>query len=512
MVKPGERGFSLAMVMLVLLTTILGSMAIASRSTSGLMAARSQSSNREARDVAESGSTEIISELNKEQNRRLLVTPAADWGSSQVNPCSRVDATGTLLSTVPTPSSKALSLSSGWKNLNSADSTKQYKLDSISIADFSRSQLGSTLAPAQKYGTDKSIARLTVSGRITDANGNEKSTSTLSREYEVVPKCCKRSFGMNSTSATNFGLDKRTCFDGTNSGLGIIVALKGGELKTSNNTFDMFDPTFAPITRVLCASATGNSKCDSQQLKIGKNISVIPTTFSTPFPTYPGAVSSRGNLNTTSKRYLRTNGSAVEQCELPTGGTTTLQEPCDPLPYCEKVGTEYYCRLSTINSSNTETIIDSSNGKINLFFDDPNSSADYINLGGNGSLSHVSCASQSGTTACSQPATFSAVERFNIYINGTGTLNLRGSSSALALNVFNLNGSTVWKGGGSATPNFIGRMWTNALDAKGGSLKIQVPDSQPTQFCPIINQCPVGTGGNPDVDWVARSITQSSNF
>lgn len=73
-----DRGFSMAVLMLVLLTTILGSLAIASRTTSGVLAARSQSSNREARDIAESGVTEVISELNKEANRKLLILPTAN--------------------------------------------------------------------------------------------------------------------------------------------------------------------------------------------------------------------------------------------------------------------------------------------------------------------------------------------------------------------------------------------------------------------------------------------------
>ena len=113
MVKPGERGFSLAMVLLVLLTTILGS----SRSTSGLMAARNQSSNREARDVAESGATENISELNKEQNRKLLVTPRDSWddGTNAIkNPCSSLQSSGSLLpiASTPGPTQKAQNLAS----------------------------------------------------------------------------------------------------------------------------------------------------------------------------------------------------------------------------------------------------------------------------------------------------------------------------------------------------------------------------------------------------------------
>ena len=119
MVKPGERGFSLAMVLLVLLTTILGSMAIASRSTSGLMAARNQSSNREARDVAESGATENISELNKEQNRKLLVTPRDSWddGTNAIkNPCSSLQSSGSLLpiASTPGPTQKAQNLASNY--------------------------------------------------------------------------------------------------------------------------------------------------------------------------------------------------------------------------------------------------------------------------------------------------------------------------------------------------------------------------------------------------------------
>jgi hypothetical protein len=76
-------------------------------------------------------------------------------------------------------------------------------------------------------------------------------------------------------------------------------------------------------------------------------------------------------------------------------------------------------------------------------------------------------------------------------------------------------GTTNWAGGGNSTssgPNFLGRLWTNGLSMSGGSLIIKVPESRPSQFCPLPDDCPIGRGESPDVDWIARSITQSSNF
>lgn len=510
----------MAVVMLVLLCTILGSIAIASRSSSGLLAARSQSSNREARDVAESGATEIISELNKEQNRKLLILPVANWNAAAVNPCSSINNTGTSVSPVPTPTNKALNLSANWTDLTSGDTTRQYRLDTASATTTARAALSGSPSSNQLQGTEKTLFRLTVSGRIRDAAGNLISTATITREYEVVPKCCKRSFGRNSTSATIYGDDTRTCFAGASGGLGIVVGINGGSLTTSKNAFDMTDQNGLPITRVLCARTTGTSACNNGTLRLGSSISVVPTTFSTPFPSYPGTITTARNLNTETRSYIRINTSSspaiVEQCTLSgsTLSSCTNISSGSSRP-CEIVSGQAWCRLTFIDSKNTVTTFDSTNGKINLYYTGNGSgggNSQYIDLGGSGAISHVNCASSSNSSvACGTAAPLAEVENLNVFISGTGTFQLRGTSSTLAINIFNPNGITNMRGGGSANPNFIGRIWTHDLEVNG-SVNMQVPVSNPTQFCTTISDCPTQAGGSPSTDWVARSITQSSNF
>jgi hypothetical protein len=529
MVNPGERGFSLAMVMLVLLTTILGSMAIASRSTSGLMAARSQSSNREARDVAESGSTEIISELNKEQNRKLLVTPRASWNDgtdARKNPCSSLQPGASPLPIASTsgPTPKALSFANNnWINLiNPTGTTQQYKLESATVTDTTRTALPSTLPPSLQYGEAKSLIKLQVSGRIQGPNGNTISTATITREYEVVPKCCKRSYGGSTFKTTTFGIDTRACPPGTNSGLGLILGINGAE-PTASNSITIFNQLDQPLYSALRSDALQNWKsnlnCPSPSSDLCLTSGSPPlvayrTEFKTPIPSFPDpsvqarSVTTRATGQNTPLNYIVGKGSNVFQCE------TNNPNTCIPLPSCIRSSGEYYCRLTSIDSKNTITTFDSSNGAINLFFDStvPNSKFSYLDLGGNAAIAHVFCTSPTTSSACQSPAGITESDKFNIYVSGIGTLDIKGSSAALATNIFNLNGSTNWAGGGSASPNFLGRIWTNGLSVNGGSLIIKVPESRPTQFCPQINECPIGTGESPDVDWVARSITQSSNF
>jgi hypothetical protein len=508
-----ERGYIMMVTILVVLGMILGSIAIASRTTSGLQAARSQAKNREARDIAESGVTEIISELNREENRRLLVTPKADWSSAIVNPCELMDSNGAPITISATPpTSTALAYGNAWNNLTSSDATKQFRLISTSGSNMARTTpLTATLADAQSRGTEKTLIRITVTGRINDSSGNTMSSSTITREYEVVPKCCKRSFGRN------YGKDSRSCF--ASGALGVVVGLNGGTLNTSNNSFNITDNNGLPVTRVLCDDGPPNppaaySACNNGTLRLGSSTSVVPTDFNTPFPPYPGSirnsgpinVESRSGSNRTTRAYVRPNGSAVEQCTITIAGGALSQ--CVEIPTCEKLDNEYYCRLTTIDSNGDTVFIDSSNGKINLYFDDPNATAStrYSDLSGNGAIAHVRCPSITTTTACVTQAQFADVENLNIFISGSGTFQLKGTSSALAINIFNLNGLTDMNGGGNANPNFIGRIWTKSMSVNG-SVSMVVPDSKPEQFCPTRN-CPAAGY----TDWVARSITHSSNF
>ncbi|MCS5700362.1 hypothetical protein NZK32_15080 [Cyanobium sp. FGCU-52] len=217
---------------------VVGSLAIANRTTSGRLASALQVSNREARDVAEAGIVEIVSELNKERNRKLLVSGQApsSWSASDaalVNPCTGFTSGG---STQATSAPTTTAINYGTTSVTSG--TRQFQLESITYSLTPEpAAIGDPPSPRQAFsgstpdplnsGTTKSQLKITVVGRILNASGAVVSEARVTREFEVVPKCCKRSFGRNRFSGTTYGTDGRACIAPAG-GAGLVLSLNGG--------------------------------------------------------------------------------------------------------------------------------------------------------------------------------------------------------------------------------------------------------------------------------------------
>lgn len=548
-----SQGF-IAMVMLVLFTLILGSLAIVSRTSSGRLAAAAQGRNREARDVAEAGITEIISELNKEPNRRLLVSGVAlaswsqgatDFSNPLINPCTSYNSSGNAATLTP-PTTKAIAFKNGWQALLSGDPRRSYRLVSVTYSDVARNPLSAPPPTAVTTGQVKSLLRLTVEGRMHDAAGNALSSARVIKEFEVVPKCCKRSFGRNSFAATNFGEDNRFCFAGGSSAqnaddavAAVVGGLSGGTINSSNNTLSIVDENLEPITRVLCRSNvpapdSTNPACIARSMTLGV-ISVVPSFFNLPVPPWPGSSDTTFSvLDAPSKAglYVRVNPSTnvVERCSL---ANNTLSD-CQALSSCTRIQgiatyiSGHYCRISRVDADKETVVFDTSNAPLFLYFDTPASPAAlgirYISYQGNGSVRQVRCAAGS-LGPCSTDAGIGDVERLNVYAYGTGSMNLNGADSVVTMNIFAPKASFEIRGGGSVPFNFIGRLWLNNIYANG-STRMQVLESAPQQLvsqgsCTLTGCAGIGpdtgassgrTSGTPDVDWVARSVTYSSAF
>lgn len=543
--RTASQGF-IAMVMLVLLTLILGSLAMVARTSSGRMVSSAQGRNREARDVAEAGLTDIISELNKEPNRKLLVAGvdlaswsqgSADLNNPLVNPCTRYNSSGGA-GTITTPTSRAVAFKNGWTNLVAGDNTRSYRLVSVTTTNTSRATLASPPPVSVTSGQEKTLLRLTVEGRVSNAAGTSISSTRVVKEFEVVPKCCKRSFGRNSFAATNFGEDNRFCYSGggvtnvTDAVAAVVGGLNGGTVSSSNNTLSIYDSSTPPqpVTRVLCRSdvpspGTPNPACLARTMTLGR-ISVVPSFFNVPVPPWPG-----GNVSFTSLEapdsnglYIRVNAATnvVERCP---GNSLNS---CTPLGACTLISgvSSYingnYCRISEIRADKGDIVFDTTNGPITVYMDTPESpkaGGNYISYQGNGVVRQVRCAAGS-VGICSTTATIADGERLSLYAYGTGSMSLNGADAAVTMNVFAPNASFTIKGGGSAPYNFIGRLWLNNIYANGSTV-MQVMESAPAQLvaqgtctpqgCPGIGPG-TSSSGTPEVDWVARSVTYSSAF
>lgn len=534
------------MVMLVLFTLILGSLTIVARTSSGRVVSAAQGRNREARDVAEAGITEIISELNKESNRKIMVAGVAlanwsqgtaDLSNPLVNPCTRYTSTGEA-GTITTPTAKAIAFKNGWTNLVSGNSTRSYRLVSVTTTDAARATLASPPPDSVNTGQVKTLLRLTVEGRVSDAAGNVMSTSRVIKEFEVVPKCCKRSFGRNSAAATNYGEDNRFCYSGGGLSIasesinGVVGGLNGGTISSSNNVLSIYDSSTPPmlVTRVLCRSdvpAPGvtNPACTGRTMTLGR-ISVVPSTFNVPVPPWPGGNLSFTNLEAPDNNglYLRVNSSnVVEKCN---GNSLSS---CVPLSNCAYVSgvsgylNGSYCRISEMKADKGDIVLDTTNGPITIYMDTPESPTssgnNYMSYQGNGRIRQVRCV-VGATGFCSKGATIVDGERLSVYAYGAGVMKLNGADAAVTMNIFAPKASFEIKGGGSAPYNFIGRLWLNNIYANGSTV-MQVLESAPAQLvaqgvCSATICTGIGNGSNssgtPEVDWVARSVTYSSAF
>ncbi|WP_172820842.1 hypothetical protein [Cyanobium sp. NIES-981] len=459
-----DGGYVLQLALITFLALVIGAVAFASRTSSGLFGAFSQGVNREARDTAESAIAEFANTMNRERNRHILIAgnaTSAAWDSA-TNPCTQYDSAGvqtstTSLSVVTADRDRFLPGGTA-KNLVAGNTDRRFVVESIEYLDQNRNTFATAIASNPNFlsdirnGGNRTLIRITVRGEST-RNGRT-STARVAREFEVVPKCCKRSFGSNG--AVNWGRDREACTITQNpgGGRGIIGSLNGtpnGWPNSSRNTKDIRDENGDIITQGICWAGNGtpstpsdltgtpSSGCTGGTLTIGNSgtstsntgISLAPQEFRLVLPTYnnpnPGTVGFAAlNLGNNNNRYVyfdtvdnrvnlcQLSGSSVSNCQrldgqLHTATSPTNPDPCyvvnaanptasPPVPYAQ-----VNCRMRSISLGNNTTMsIDTTAAKINLFFDDNTYTGVYMDQG-NGQYQRVDC--RQASSLGSAPAT-----------------------------------------------------------------------------------------------------------
>jgi hypothetical protein len=209
-----------------------------------------------------------------------------------------------------------------WQNLISGDSSHQFLVEDVTYRYEDRTA-GSARTPfdfntvnpnipthtvrnAALQGGTRTLLRVTIQGRV--VRNGQTSLARVTREFEVVPKCCKRSFGRHSglgqgESDPAWGADPvlecpLVLDDGI--GRGIIGSLNGGSPSGSNNTLDIVDESGNLVTRALCWSGnlssdsdlngTPNPNCINGTQALGKaskskpGVTFVPSTFDLVLP------------------------------------------------------------------------------------------------------------------------------------------------------------------------------------------------------------------------------------
>ncbi|MCT0207749.1 hypothetical protein [Synechococcus sp. CS-1332] len=249
---------------LVLLALVVGTVGLSSLVSSNLLGSREQGSSSEARSAAEAGIDEIIATWNQPQNRKLLVSGQAmsTWASSTnlQSPCVTTDGKATRPGVTGLPTTQAKSFGDGEfrdvENPTKANTgDRQFALVRVTYSagpaantnrraiSVSSTKTGgvTTVGPGftgnfsdlnnlddpdgtvttLQPGSNSGFITVEVQGRVM-RGGTAVATATVTREFEVLPKCCGASFGSNA--ATNLGADKRAC--GVE--FGLITGINGG--------------------------------------------------------------------------------------------------------------------------------------------------------------------------------------------------------------------------------------------------------------------------------------------
>lgn len=440
-----QFGLALPVVLIIISAVAVGAASLISYSSSGLLGAARRGEDREAREAAEAGMAIVISELNKQQNRKMLVAdvPINSWSSSDLklrNPCT------------PTvnPSATAVGFQNNSSNaITGSNGDRRFVVKTIELKNWDRSRRftssaqgsgpgGTTGAYAGTY--DDSLVNLTRDFSVAQGpdvrnvgyievtiegqafrNGNQFSTARITREFQVVPKCCSLSFGLPGNAHGN---DNRICNAGSSLPR-ILVGLSGGgfndpgtaqELRVQNS--DGTTGTGQPPS-VLCITQD-QTLCGSRALpQLVDGVPVQPIEISLPplpqYPIFPSPTDGFTIISNSAaddaaspnaKDYLRVSASGkVQLCNTqdsnPTtsaggatgepilsssfvSGVSSCDDTIDNFCTATDAGTPqvaYHCRIrklevsdDTVNTGedlrkqNNTFVIDSSRGPIYLYF------------------------------------------------------------------------------------------------------------------------------------------------
>jgi hypothetical protein len=302
---------------LILLALVAGTVGLTTLTANNLLATRKQDTRADALSVAEAGADQVIAVFNQVENRKMLVSGERmnQWSSADfTSPCR--DKSN---NPPPPPTAAARSLGDGqFRDLdtlvaNTGD--RRFALKSVTFAagqpgsanrrsDSRTTTAGSSTSvnqgsfssdlinlddptdtPSVKLpGFNKGFITLTVEGQVL-RNGVVQSTATVTREFEVLPKCCGASLGSNGSGglaaadpSQSVGGESRFC--GVE--FGMIVGLNGGTI-WSNAANDRFTKRVSSTKITDISNAIGIVAKDGDPFDRASN-RVVPNAFSTTVP------------------------------------------------------------------------------------------------------------------------------------------------------------------------------------------------------------------------------------
>ena len=241
-----KTGFTMVAGILVILALVVGTLGVVAMVNGANLGALGSGEARDSQQVAEAGADQIIATFNQPENRQLLVagsTPPNTWSTTNAalqSPC--LSSKNTRPGTNGFPSSEAVSYTDGsFRNLEDITKTDAgtrrfvlksirystgtagsadrrsiyvgYKADGTALTKGGTIPTGSTFhslvnldsGTATLAGTNSGFIAVEVEGRLYRADGTY-SSSIITKEYEVMAKCCGGSFGSQGSGGSSTGL------------------------------------------------------------------------------------------------------------------------------------------------------------------------------------------------------------------------------------------------------------------------------------------------------------------
>lgn len=546
-VRPGrgrEPG-SLVIILLAMLGILIGAGTLVSRTTQGQLGSMANSQTYGARKAAEAGISRLIGDWNQQRNRMLLASgsPASTWQSSTKwlrNPCTTttvsldnatpIGGTGTDLEAYRT---------GAWIQVVSGDTTRRYRLRRVTFRNHNR-QIASTVytpaagksdslhssypnmstntstveAPRPFTLGDREISKgyleVEVEGQVL-RNGTVLASSRVVKEFQVVPKCCKRSYGR--TLATGdppdfeiHGNDWRFCDppSGITPGqLAMVTGLNGGGLMTDNGnswwlrvdgTNKKVDPIICTSSAITCDGPDGDTLPDTYPDGSPKQVvidntdgNVGVTSFNIKIPDPPAIPTGDFTMGPNSPQKVNGGGSLLAEIITPVddGISGSIDLPSLGLnqkgrEFCGYKNGAFHCRISSIRLPGNKILkVDTTAAPVYLYFQDQSGD---IDIKGTAGLQHI----YNGTNAPS-----SLADRLQIRGLPRGG---NPSSQTFELSGDSVNTSMfVWAPvsnfslGGNST--FKGLAWVNNLGFFGNT-KVTVPVPNGLVNDPAADVCP----------------------
>jgi hypothetical protein len=576
----------MVIVLLAVLGILIGAGTLVSRTTQGQLGSLANSQTYGARKAAEAGISRLIGEWNKQENRMLLASgsPASTWQTSNQwlrNPCTAT--TISLSSATPIGGADLAAYRTGaWIQVVSGDTERRYRLRRVTFRKSNR-QISTTTYTQAAFGTDsKSVPsgekefpdmsantttfeapkpftlgeandshgylEVEVEGQVL-RNGTVLASSRVVKEFQVVPKCCWRSY--DRTLATGsppafevYGNDSRDCNppSGFTPGkLAMLTGLNGGGLITDNgNSWSLRVEGLGKLNPIICTSAAttcdgpdNDTLPDANQVEIDSTDGKIGvTSFNIKIPnppTIPSGGFTLGPLMNNSSQQVNGGNALKSEGITPQddGQTGMISLPSLGLnqqgntKFCGYKDGAYHCRISSVRLPGNKILqVDTTQAPVYLYFQDPSGD---INIRGTAGLQHL----VNGVAA-------TAAQSDRLQIRGLPR-NSNPTSQTFELSGNSVNTSMfVWapvsdlKLGGNAT--YKGIAWVNNLGFYGNT-NVTVPAPNGLESDPAADVCPeilppdavycrlfrdILKDESPPIplafDWVARSETYTRFF